>query len=161
MIAQIQQKMINYFAGDVRRINHALKVHSFAKLIAELEALGEEEKETLEISAFLHDIGIKISEEKYNSSAGHYQEQEGPDVAEKLLKEFELQNNKLKRVLFLIGNHHSYDKIDGLDFQILVEADFLVNIDEDKMDMKQIESIKERIFKTESGKELIESLYNN
>jgi len=42
----------------------------------------------------------------------------------------------------LIGNHHTYDKIDGIDFQILVEADFLVNIYEDEINKESIKSIK-------------------
>ena len=33
-----------------------------------------------------------------------------------------------ERVAYLIGHHHTYDKIEGMDYQILVEADFLVNI---------------------------------
>mgnify|MGYP000340972515 FL=1 len=40
-----------------------------------------------------------------------------------------------ERVAYLIGHHHTYDKIEGMDYQILVEADFLVNIlrqDEEK-----------------------------
>ena len=37
------------------------------------------------VSVIVDDIGIKVSEEKYNSSAGKYQELEGPHEAEKLL----------------------------------------------------------------------------
>ena len=34
----------------------------------------------------------------------------------------------IRRVEYLVGHHHTYKDIDGLDYQILVEADFLVNI---------------------------------
>ena len=37
----------------------------------------------------------------------------------------------IERVKYLIAHHHTYDAIDGIDYQILVEADFLVNILED------------------------------
>jgi hypothetical protein len=58
-----------------------------------------------------------------------------------------------------VGNHHSYSKIDGIDFQILVEADFLVNIYEDNMGREKIIKIRDNIFKTASGIELLEDLY--
>ena len=49
--------------------------------------------------------------------------------------------------------------IDGIDFQILVEADFLVNIFEDSLGREAIESIGVRIFKTEGGKSLLKTMY--
>jgi hypothetical protein len=59
----------------------------------------------------------------------------------------------------LIGHHHTYSKIDGIDYQILIEADFLVNIYEDEIKIPQIESIKNKYFKTKSGTEFLNSLY--
>lgn len=74
MIKNIMNDMIEYFGEDVRRINHAIKVYGFAKTLGELEGLDNNGQFVLEVSAILHDIGIKVSEEKYNSSAGKYQE---------------------------------------------------------------------------------------
>jgi uncharacterized protein len=42
-IKHVTQAMISYFNGDVKRINHFLKVHAFAKLIGELEGLEGKE----------------------------------------------------------------------------------------------------------------------
>lgn len=151
--------MIKYFGNDVRRINHALKVHAFAKSIGEKEGLSGGELYILELASILHDIGIKVSEEKYNSSAGNYQEMEGPGVARELLHPFELEEKILDRICFLIGNHHTYSKIDLLDFQILVEADFLVNIYEDNIEKKNIAIVKEKCFKTNTGIEYLNSMY--
>ena len=39
--------------------------------------------------------------------------------------------NVIERVCYLIGHHHTYTGIEGRDYQILVEADFLVNLYED------------------------------
>lgn len=159
IISNIANIMIKYFEGDIKRINHALKVYSFAKTIGELEQVSKDDLFILEISALLHDIGIKISEQKYNSSNGKYQEIEGPPVAKKLLSSFNLDSSIVGRVCYLIGNHHSYDKIDAVDFQILVEADFLVNIYEDEIPKDNIAVIEEKIFRTASGKELLKSIY--
>lgn len=159
--ANIIKKTIEYFDGDVKRINHALKVHGFAKSIGELENIPKDKLRSLEIAAILHDIGIKESERKYASSIGKYQELEGPPIARELLQEFSLEKELVDRVCYLIGNHHSYSKIDDLDFQILVEADFLVNIFEDSMTQEQIASIKHKYFKTSIGLEYFNSLYGS
>ncbi|MDF2594352.1 MAG: hypothetical protein K0R69_693 [Clostridia bacterium] len=157
---EIQLAMIHYFQNDVRRINHALKVHSFAKLIATCEAVSEEELLIIEISALLHDIGIKHAELKYHSSSGKYQELEGPPVAQELLFPFSLSEKSLSRILYLIGHHHSYSKIEGLDFQILVESDFIVNIFEDSMDKNNLLTIKDKYFKTKTGIHLLTSMFS-
>lgn len=151
--------MINYFGQDARRVNHALKVYSFSKNIGVLEDLSKDKLLVLEAAAILHDIGIKVSEQKYKSSSGKYQEIEGPGVALELLKEFDIEKEALDRICYLIGNHHTYSKIDDIDFQILIEADFLVNIYEDNIEKEQIKSISEKYFKTETGKKYISSLY--
>lgn len=158
-ICNIMNRMITYFGSDVRRINHFLKVYSFAKTIGELEELEEEEQQILEIAALTHDIGIKKSEEKYKSSAGNYQQIEGPPEAEKLLSECEIASNVIARVCWLIAHHHTYTDITGSDYQILVEADFLVNAFEDNMPIDSIQNVRERIFRTDSGKMLLDHMY--
>lgn len=155
----IKLKMIKYFAGDHKRINHALKVHSFAHLIAVAENIDAPTTAIIEIAAFLHDIGIKEAERKYHSSSGKYQELEGPDVAKELLAPFSLEEDTLNRILYLIGNHHSYSKIDGIDFQILVESDFIVNIYEDELDESALQVIKTKYFKTSQGIDLINAMF--
>jgi len=159
MTDRIIQKMIEYFGTDVRRINHALKVYGFASCMARREKLSDSDILIVDIAAILHDIGIKEAEKKYNKTSGHYQEKEGPAVALKLLSEISLDKVTLDRICFLIGHHHSYQKINGLDFQILVEADFLVNINEDDMPKHLIESIREKYIKTQTGISIIESIY--
>lgn len=158
-IGSIIKKMILYFDGDVRRINHALKVYGFSKSIGQMEGLNNHEMAILEVSSVLHDIGIKVSEEKYGSSSGRYQEIEGPQVARELLAEFDFSIDFIDRVCHLIGNHHTYSKIDNIDFQILVEADFLVNIYEDNIKQSQIDTLKKKYFKTEIGRCYLDSMY--
>ncbi|OOM71489.1 HD domain protein [Clostridium puniceum] len=158
-ISTIINEMISYYSKDPRRVNHFLKVYSFAKSIGELEELNEETQDILEVAAVMHDIGIKISEEKYNSSAGNYQEIEGPPVAREILLKFKFDKKFIDRICYLVGHHHTYSKIDGIDYQILIEADFLVNIYEDEIKGPQIQSIKEKYFKTKSGTEFLTNLY--
>lgn len=151
--------MIEYYAGDARRIQHFLKVYGFAKTIGEMENIPSDLQEILEVAAAVHDIGIKASEEKYNSSAGNYQQIEGPPVARQLLTELGYEEKFIERVCYLIAHHHTYHNIVGLDYQILVEADSLVNISEDSMQEDAISSIKDKIFKTQTGLKFLMQIY--
>jgi len=158
-ISNIIKAVIDYNKGDARRINHLLKVYSFAKTIGELEKLDSEIQEILEITAVLHDIGIHESERKYNSSSGYYQQIEGPEIAREILEKNYYAKKVIDRVCYLIAHHHTYSNIIGLDYQILVEADFLVNIFEDNMKNNVIEKIRGKIFKTDTGIHLLNSIY--
>ncbi len=157
----VVEKMIKYFGDDVLRINHALKVYGFAYCIARNEKLSDNDIFIVDIVALLHDIGIVEAERKYNSSNGTYQEIEGPAVALNLLSSEIIDDKTLERICFIIGNHHSYLKIDRLDFQVIVEADFLVNIYEEEMSKHSIESVRDKYFKTKTGISILESIYLN
>jgi len=156
---QLIQKMITYYSGDPKRIQHFMKVHSFARFIGISEKLDESTLNILEIAAIVHDIGIKVSEEKYGSANGKYQESEGPIVAADMLKELDCSKEVMDRVCYLVGHHHTYTEIDGLDYQILVEADFLVNMYEGAMRPEAIQSVYNKIFRTKTGKWLCETMY--
>ncbi len=134
--------MIAYDKGDVPRIQHFIKVYSFAHMIGELEDISGVELLVLDIAAILHDIGIHPAEEKYGSSNGKYQEELGPDEARKLLSEFDLSGSMIDRICYLIGHHHTYTNVQGMDYQILLEADFLVNAFEEKMSKEAILSFR-------------------
>ena len=60
--------------GDVKRIQHFCKVHSYAKLIAETEGVDPKTLFILEAAALTHDIGIHICEQKYGNCNGKLQE---------------------------------------------------------------------------------------
>ena len=151
--------MVNYYSGDPKRIQHFVKVHSFAKLIAELEKVSPEILLTVETAALVHDIGIKIAENQYRTSTDKLQEQLGPPEAEKMLNALNFNQSLIERICYLVGHHHTYDTIDELDYQILIEADFLVNIYEGQLDSKTIHQLNKNIFKTKSGKILLEDMF--
>lgn len=64
-----------------------------------------------------------------------------------------------KRVQYLIAHHHTYDQVDGIDYQILIEADFLVNIMEDHLSKEAAKKAYETIFKTECGKTICRKMF--
>ena len=159
-IAPLIQKMIAYNHGDAKRISHALKVHNYTKTIAILEKVNEYDLFNLESAAILHDIGIKVCEKKYNSTEGKLQEKEGPVIAEKLLSDLGFSGEVSERVQYLIAHHHTYNNIDGIDYQILVEADFLVNMCEDELSEEALQNTYQNIFRTEAGKKICREMYD-
>ena len=160
-ISSVINSMIEYYAGDAARIQHFLKVYAFAKTIGEMENATDEVQELLEVAAVIHDIGIKISEEKYQSAAGNYQQVEGPPIAKAMLLKLGYDEEFIERTCYLIAHHHTYDNIEGLDYQILVEADFLVNISEEQMTEQQIQMIKQKIFRTDTGLAFLKRMYEH
>lgn len=151
--------MIAYYDGDPKRIQHFTKVHSYARLIGIGEELDDASLFILEAAAYTHDIGIRVAEEKYGRCDGKLQEQEGPIIAQKMLSQLGFENYIVERICFLIGHHHTYDNIDGLDYQVLVEADFLVNLYEDDAGNRAIDKAYKRIFKTETGKKIFRLMF--
>ena len=160
---RVMFQMIEFDKGNPKRIQHFMKVYEFAHLIAVGEELDENTKDILEVAAILHDIGIHPSEEKYGDCSGKHQEEEGPAYAKALLNELNCYTDEfIDRVCFLIGHHHTYAPIEGIDHQILVEADFLVNVYEDELYLSQnntIENLKNRIFKTKTGMWLLNTMF--
>lgn len=159
MLNSLFMEMIRYYHGDAAHIQHFVKVHAFAKLIGEREHLDENEQEILEAAAYVHDIGIKPALSKYGSCGGKLQEQEGPPVAKEMLDRLGFEAAFVERVCYLVAHHHTYTGIDGMDYQILVEADFLVNLYEEGKSEKTAAEVLEKIFKTDSGKQICREMF--
>lgn len=151
--------MVTYYSGDPKRINHFIKVHSIAKFLADSENIDENTKNIIELTALMHDIGIKKSEEIYKSSSGKYQELLGPELANTALIAIGCPISYRSRICYIIGHHHTYKNIDDIDYRIIIEADFLVNAYEDKLSTESIKQARDKIFATQSGIALLNKMY--
>ena len=158
-IADITKKMIAYSEGNTHDINHFLKVWSFARTIGQLEGLDGRTQEILEAAALLHDIACPLCREKYGNTNGKYQEKEGMPLAEAFLKDCGLSPEDNARVVYLVGHHHTLENIRGMDYQILIEADYIVNADESHYSIENIRHFREQIFRTQAGKAILDSIY--
>ena len=156
---EIMKQMIEFLEGDLHGIGHFLKVHGYAKLIGELEGLEGDELMTLEIGAILHDIACPLCRKKYGNTNGKYQEEEGMVLAREFLKDTPIPEEMKERVIYRVGHHHTLTGIDGLDYQILIESDYLVNADEIGYPAENMKNMKENVFKTKTGIHLLESMY--
>ena len=115
----------------------------------------------MEAAGLIHDCGIVPGEAKYGKGhcTGNIQEQEGPAVARKILSDLGYDAEAVERICYLVGHHHTYTNIDGLDYQILVEADFIVNFYEDDLSKEAIAHTVAKIFRTASGKKLASMMF--
>ena len=159
MLEKLFLEMIAYYSGDPRRIQHFTKVHGFARRIGQREGLDAGAQEILEVAALTHDIGIRICEKKYGSAAGHLQEKEGPAAAVEMLTGLGYGRALVERVAYLIGRHHTYEGIEGLDYRILVEADFLVNLHEGAASPEAVRRVYRDIFRTEAGRDICRKMF--
>jgi uncharacterized protein len=159
-IASALLEMIRLNRGDQKRIEHSLKVYGYAQLLGRMEGLSVEKQFILELTAILHDIGIHVSEAKFGFSNGILQEQEGPPVAREILEKYSVSTEVVDRVCFIVSKHHTFSAIDAIDFQLLVEADFLVNAVEEEVSPEGILKFVELNFKSESGRQVIKELFS-
>lgn len=159
MVQKLTEKMIEYYCGDPKRIQHFIKVHAFARYIGLRENLPEHEQFVLECAALVHDIGIKPAEAQYGECGGKLQERLGPPEAEKMLTELGFIPQDIERICYMIAHHHTYDNIEGRDLQILIEADFIVNLYEDGASMNAVTSAYKKIFRTKAGGRLLKTVF--
>ncbi|NCC24822.1 MAG: HD domain-containing protein [Deltaproteobacteria bacterium] len=147
------QAMRQTFGSDTRRIDHALTVLGWAKMIRAAE--GGDAKAVL-AAAVLHDIGIQEAERKHGSSAGRFQEIEGPPIARKILEGLGMDQKRTEHVCRIVGSHHSARDINTLEFRILWDADWLVNIPDEypEMDGERKKNLIRKVFKTGTGRDL-------
>lgn len=158
-VSEIVIEMVKRSNGNLHDICHFMKVYAYARTIAECEKITPEEQKTVEIAAVIHDIACPLCREKYGNTNGKLQEQEGIILAREFLKESGLPDQMTERIIFLVGHHHTLKEVDGIDYQILLEADYLVNADEAGYDKNNIQNAADCLFKTATGKALLQSVY--
>lgn len=82
MHAKLIMAMMEHEQSVPQRIQHFLKVWAFTQVLCELEGVDSKTRLIAETAAIVHDIGIKPSLIKHSSSAGKYQEAEGPRLCQ-------------------------------------------------------------------------------
>ncbi len=117
--------MRKYFGDDTRRIRHAEAVAEQA------ETIGREQEDgdmmVIMAAAYLHDIGIREAERKFDSSTAKYQHSEGPRVAREILTELKAKPELVDEVCDIVGHHHAPRDEETTNFKVLYDADLIVN----------------------------------
>ena len=158
-ISEIMEKMLAFSNGNIHDIDHLIRVWTYAKIIGELEKLDTGTQYILEAAAIVHDIACPLCREKYGDTDGKHQELESPALVEAFFTELPAARPDVDRISWLAAHHHTYTDIGGIDHQILLEADYLVNADEQGHSRSAIENFRRRVFRTASGTHLLDSIY--
>ena len=159
MVSAAIERMIVFYKGNLHDIDHFLKVWALARTIGEQEGLDSKTQQTLEFAAVVHDIACPLCREKYGNTLGSNQELESPVLVEDFFADLPVPGLDVKRISWLVGHHHTYTGVDGQDYQILLEADFLVNAGESAYSEAAIASARKRIFRTAAGIRLLDEMY--
>ena len=145
--------MKRYFRQDFKRIGHATKVARYAERIAK-----EERGDMVVVicAAYLHDIGIHEAERKHGNTEARYQEEEGPPIAREILAGLSASRDIIDEVCDIIGHHHHPRGSETVNFQILYDADLIVNLEEKEeiLGEEKLVVILEKSFFTASGRKL-------
>ena len=158
-IAELTARMIAYSEANLHDIDHFLRVWAYARTIGQLEGLDAQTQYILEAAALLHDIACPLCRKKYGNTNGKLQEREGTLLAEDFLRQTDLPESVRTRIVFLIGHHHSFTDVDGIDWQILLEADYIANASENAWSLSRIRNFLDSFAKTPSGTALIRSVF--
>ena len=158
-ISQIMEKMIAFSNWNLHDMNHLMCVWTYAKTIGELEGLDRKTQETLEIAAITHDIACPLCREKYGNTNGKRQEEEGGPLVRSFLADAGLSAEQVDRVDYLVSHHHTYTDIDGIDYQILIEADYIVNAAESEYSKENIKGFIHKVMQTNSGSMLARQIF--
>lgn len=145
--SRLIKRMKSYFGKDERRIKHALRVTEYAEKILQHEVNAD--KDVVVSAAVLHDIGIHEAERKHGSSAGKYQEIEGPPIAKELMLQEKLSDELIEEVCQIVAHHHTPGVIDTINFKVLYDADLIVNLEDRELSKGK--------FLTEGGRKVFQS----
>lgn len=158
LIASAEEKMIAFYEGNLPDIEHFLKVHALARLIGQLEGLDAQTQTTLELASIAHDIACPLCRRKYGNAAGHLQEAESEPLVRDFFAEYALDSAMLERIVYLVTHHHTTTNVCGADYQILLEADFLVNAAESERWAAQAADFRKNVRQTAAGTRLFDEM---
>jgi putative nucleotidyltransferase with HDIG domain len=153
-IMSVRQKLLRFlkehFGDDKKRIDHAKKVLALAEDI--LKSEGGDPHIVIP-AAILHDVGIRENEGDH--------ERAGADIARGLLFKLGFQKDHIDEICDIILHHHSKEKAGGKNFEVLYDADRVVNLEDEINDQnkRNIEVKIDSSFLTSSGKELARKKY--
>jgi putative nucleotidyltransferase with HDIG domain len=157
------EEMKSYFSDKQGLINHTMAVYGYANQLHKTEG-GD--PLVVKAGALYHDIGIPEARRVHGSSAGKYQEIEGPPIARRILNKLGVAPEPADHICRIIANHHTaHDEatVDTIEFQIVWDADGLVNHARRKLgnSNEEIRRKIEQLFRTPTGKKMAREMFLN
>jgi len=160
---ELIEEMKSYFGDKQGLIDHTMAVYGYANQLHKIEG-GD--LLVVKAGALYHDIGIPEARRVHGSSAGKYQEIEGPPIARRILTQLEVPPESVDHICRIIANHHTAHHgptVNTIEFQIVWDADGLVNHARRKLGNSEEEISKkiEQLFRTPTGKKMAREMFIN
>lgn len=158
---RVRKKMESLFGENRGLIEHTMKVYGYA---GEIQRAEGGDPFIARAAALLHDIGIPRAREIHGSSAGKYQEMEGPPIAREILAGLDVDAGAIDLICRIVANHHSAaeaDTVATIEFKTVWDADWMVNFPRryrDKSDDDRRRLVEE-IFMTPRGRDMARRLF--
>ena len=157
-ISELMTRMLSYSKGNIPDIDHFIRVWTYARTIGKIEELDHRGQFIVEAAAINHDIACPLCREKYGNTNGKHQEEEGGPLVREFLADSGIPQEWLERIVYLVEHHHTYTVIDGIEHQILIEADYIANATEKGYSAENVRNFSDKVMKTKSGREILESV---
>ena len=145
-VTLIAKAMKDYYGTDEEKIRRFVSVYTLAKSIGELEKLPEATQEYLELEAITYNVSPKDDISK-------------ADFIRDMMKKLSIDYDIIDRVCFVVENFYEFDRITGLDHQILLEAHKLLEFRENRYDRAKIIKETEEYFITNYGKAFVKKAF--
>ncbi len=155
------EEMESYFGDKQGLIDHTMAVYGYANQLNKTEGGNPL---VVKAGALYHDIGIPEAKRVHGSSAGKYQEIEGPPIAQSILNKLDVEPESVDHVCNIIANHHTTQDettVNTIEFQIVWDADGLVNHANRKLgnNNEEITQVIEKLFRTPTGQQMAKGLF--
>ena len=155
------EEMKSYFGDKQGLIDHTMAVYDYGNQLHKTEG-GD--PLVVKTGTLYHDSGIPEAKRVHGSSAGKYQEIEGPPVAQRILNKLEVAPISIDHICRIIANHHTAQDestVNTIEFQIVWDADGLVNHANRKLGNNNEEITREieRLFRTPTGQQLAKEMF--
>lgn len=147
-VTLIAKAMKDHYGHNEGKIRRFVNVYTLAKSIGELEKLPQATQEYLEIEAITYNI--ESPSENISKS----------DFLKDMMKKLGVEYDIIDRVTFVADNFYEFDRITGLDHQILLEAHKLVEFKECRYPTQKIIKETEKYFITNYGKAFVKRAFN-
>ena len=115
------------------------------------EGVSRREQEIIEIAAILHDLACRCAEKNTEIPTENTRRRRGLFWRGSFWRTVACREDMAERIVYLVGHHHTLTDVDGMDYQILIEADYLVNADESHYSQENIRHTMETVFRTATG----------
>ncbi len=159
MIAQVLSEMTRILKHDRAQVEHAMKVYVYASVIGDLEGLKGDQLRSLRAAAILNGIVLPECLDREGEWNDELQQRYGEPMVREVLSRLGY-DRYANRVAYLVGHSRNYfeEMQDQPDLQILIEANFLVNLS-DGTCTESPQDVYNRYFATASGRAMMKDLF--